>query len=76
MAKEGGKNVYFILNKVEDALANKIAAKVDKEQIIGALPFSAVAQEKGLNGEVLDIDLPQIAEITNFLIQSSKTGAS
>jgi CO dehydrogenase maturation factor len=73
MAKEGGKKVYFILNKVDDDLADKIAAKVGKKQVIGVIPFNALAQEKGLNGEALDIELPQIADIANFLIQTSKT---
>ena len=71
MAKEGGKTVYFILNKVDDTLADKIAAKVGKQQVIGAIPFDAITQEKGLNGEVLDIELPQITNVANFLIQTS-----
>ena len=46
MAKEGGKTVYFILNKVDDTLADKIAAKVGKQQVIGAIPFDAITQER------------------------------
>lgn len=72
MSKEGGKKAYFVLNKVDEVLANKIASKVDEEQIIGNIPFNGDIQEKGLNGEVLDINIPQIENITNFVIQKIK----
>jgi len=71
MTQEAGKKTYFIFNKVDDALANKIVDKVGKKQVIGVIPFNAPTQEKGLNGELLDIELPQIAAVTNFLLQNS-----
>jgi CO dehydrogenase maturation factor len=72
MAKEAGKNVYFILNKVDEATAEKIATQVGKQQVIGFIPFNTPIQEKGLNGEVLNLELSPIAQITSFLLNISK----
>jgi CO dehydrogenase maturation factor len=72
MVKEGGKPVYFILNKVDDALAEKMATNVGKEQVIAAIPFTSTVQEKGLNGEPLDLNLPSIVSITDFIIKPQK----
>jgi CO dehydrogenase maturation factor len=70
MAQEAQKPVHFILNKVNGSSADKIMAKIGKEQIIGVIPFSAPIQEKGLNGEALDIELPSMAAVTNFVLQN------
>jgi CO dehydrogenase maturation factor len=72
MAKEGGKTVYFILNKVDDALAEKMAASIGKEQVIAVIPFTSAVQEKGLSGEPLDLNLPCIANIADFVIEAQK----
>lgn len=68
MAKESKKPMYFILNKVNETFADKIIAKVGKEQIIGVIPFSAPVQEKGLSGEALDLKLPAMTAVTNFVL--------
>jgi CO dehydrogenase maturation factor len=70
MVKEAGKPVYFILNKVDDVTAEKMAASVGKEQVIATIPFITAVQEKGLSGEPLDMVLPSIATITDFVIKS------
>ena len=70
MVQEGGKTVYFILNKTDGAVAERMAASVGKEQVITSLPFNTAVQEKGLNGESLDIETPQIETITTFLLQT------
>jgi CO dehydrogenase maturation factor len=73
MAKEGGKSVYFILNKVDDALADQIMAMVGEDRVIGVIPFSKPIQQKGLTGTVLDISLPSINVVANFVLQNLKT---
>ena len=72
MIQESGKPVYFILNKVDDALAKKMATAIGKEQVIAAIPFTAAVQEKGFSGEPLDIVLPCVTTITDFIIKSQK----
>jgi CO dehydrogenase maturation factor len=76
MAKECGKSVYFILNKVDDALVEKIVTAVGKEQVIANIPFTVAVQDKGLSGEPLDIVLPSIAGITDFIITSQKANGA
>jgi hypothetical protein len=34
------------------------------------LPFNTAVQEKGLSGESLDVETPQIETITTFLLQT------
>lgn len=71
MAKEAGKNVHFILNRVDAAVAEKMASAVGKEQVVATVPLNATVQEKGLVGEPLDLDLPPIDDIAEFLLQKT-----
>ena len=48
MARESGKALRFILNKVDSTCANEITSKIGKEQIIEVIPFSKSVQSKGL----------------------------
>ena len=72
MAQEAGKKVHFILNKVDGSVGEKMVAGVGKEQIITSVPLNAVLQEKGLVGEPVDMDLPSIAVIADFILQKIK----
>ena len=70
MVREGGKTVYFVLNKADSAVAEKMAAMVGKEQVVTSLPFTPAVQEKSLSGQPIDIETPQIDTITTFLLQT------
>jgi CO dehydrogenase maturation factor len=70
MAKEAGKTIYFILNKVNNKTADTMTANIGKDRIIGIIPFSKTIQEKGLNGELLDMKLTSIDAISNFVLQT------
>ena len=70
MVREGGKTVYFVLNKADSAVAEKMAAMVGKEQVVTSLPFNPAVQEKSLSGQPIDIETPQIETITTFLLQT------
>jgi CO dehydrogenase maturation factor len=72
MAQEAKKPVYFILNKMDEAFVAKIMPKIGKEHVLGAIPFSRAAQEKGLTGEPLDFPLPGMADITAFVLGALK----
>ncbi|MGD6805378.1 MAG: P-loop NTPase [Candidatus Bathyarchaeia archaeon] len=73
MAKEGGKTTYYILNKMNANSAKKMATKVGKTQVIGVMPFNETIQEKGLTGESLELEIPCINSIADFIVQTSKT---
>jgi CO dehydrogenase maturation factor len=70
MAGEAKKSVYFILNKVDDSLAEEMLTKIGKTRVIAQIPFDKSIQRKGLTGEELDLALPGIESIANFVIQN------
>jgi len=70
MAKEAGKEVYFVLNKMDKVTAEKISEKIGKEHVIGIIPFTPSIQEKGLSGEELDTTAADIADISSFVLKA------
>ncbi|MCL2172886.1 MAG: P-loop NTPase [Nitrososphaerota archaeon] len=68
MAKESKKPIQFIINKAEDAFADRIISRIGKERVIGIIPFSKSVQEKGFAGEALDANSLNIADITRFIL--------
>jgi CO dehydrogenase maturation factor len=70
MVSESKKPIRFILNKVDSDLADKITQKISKEKVIATIPFSKLIQEKGLLGQSLDVELPAIAQITQFVLDT------
>jgi CO dehydrogenase maturation factor len=75
MAKEAGKSVYFVLNKMDNATADKIFDKIGKELVIGIIPFTPSIQEKGLSGEELDTTEADITDVTSFILNVMRGGA-
>jgi CO dehydrogenase maturation factor len=72
IAGEENKPVYFILNKINDTLAEKMIQKLDKTRVVGIIPFTQPIQEKGLTGEELYITVSGLEDLTNFVIQKSQ----
>ncbi|MCW4021822.1 MAG: P-loop NTPase [Candidatus Bathyarchaeota archaeon] len=72
MAHEAYKTVYFVLNKIDENLSVTMLDKLGKTRVIAQIPFNKNIQEKGLLGEELDINTPEIEAITNFVIQKSE----
>ncbi|MGD6809989.1 MAG: P-loop NTPase [Candidatus Bathyarchaeia archaeon] len=72
MAKEGGKTVYFVINKTDEKTAEEVASKIGKEKVLSMVPFTADIQKKGLTGEALDNELGSISAISEFVIQKMK----
>jgi len=50
MAKEGGKSVHFVLNKMDKKTADKISNKIGKKMVISVVPFRQLILENGLSG--------------------------
>jgi CO dehydrogenase maturation factor len=74
MAKESNKPCYFIINRADGATAEKIAAKIGMEQVIGIVPFSSSVQEKGLSGEALDAESLDISAVTDCILCTFNVG--
>jgi CO dehydrogenase maturation factor len=72
MAKEAGKSVYFVLNKMDNATADKISDKIGKEHVIGIVPFAPSIQEKGLSGEELGAKEVDITDVTSFILNAMR----
>ena len=68
MAEESSKPCYFIINRANGATAEKIAAKIGMEQVIGIVPFSALVQDKGLSGEALDAESLDFSAVTDCIL--------
>ena len=75
MAKEAGKSVRFVLNKMDKATADKISNKIGKEHVVGFVPFTSSIQEKGLSGEELDTTAADITDVTSFILNVMQRGA-
>jgi CO dehydrogenase maturation factor len=69
MAKESSKPCYFIINRAEGTTAEKIAEKIGKTKVVGAIPFSVSVQEKGLAGDVLDAKSLDVSSVTSFVFR-------
>jgi CO dehydrogenase maturation factor len=72
MADESNKPIYFIINKADASVADKIRAQIGKENVIGVVPFSSAVQEKGLMGEELDAKSLDVKSILHYILQRDK----
>lgn len=68
MAEESNKPCYFILNRADGATAEKIAAKIGMDRIIGIVPFSPLVQDKGLSGEELYAESLDISAVADTIL--------
>ncbi len=67
------KPVYFILNKVDESREKLMRETIKHpEAIIASIPESAEILSKGLKGEALDCQVPQIQTAIDFLKQQAE----
>ena len=70
MGKAFEKPVYFILNKADEAQRQMMEEAIrDKEAIIGYMPMDTEVLRKGLKGEKLSGEFPEIEEIVQQLMK-------
>lgn len=67
MAEKAGIDLFFILNKVDDAVYPFMAEKMDLEKLVATLPNSRTLFMESLEGKALSTPLPQIDQIRNFI---------
>ena len=68
MAKGIGKKMYFVLNKVDDDNRAMMLESLDQLNVIGAIPVNKDVSRAGLEGEELDIHLPEIEELASTIL--------
>lgn len=69
MAKEIGKKIYFVLNKVDGDNSAMMSESLDQLNIVGAIPANGDISRAGLAGEELDIHLPEIESLAGVILR-------
>ncbi|MCE5261607.1 MAG: AAA family ATPase [Euryarchaeota archaeon] len=71
MAREAGKTVNFILNKVDDGDAELMKEKLPKGHVVAVFPWNRDVERKGLNGEPLTSSVPGLSDLTDFVLNET-----
>ncbi len=66
-----GKKVYFIVNKVDDETKDLVLENIDKDKVITIIPNNKDIVKLCLRGEELNIELPEINKVVEFLINQN-----
>ena len=67
MAETAGIRVAYVLNKVDDAVRDTMADRLNGRQVIAAIPKTERLFMQSLNGEALSADLPELKKICRFI---------
>jgi CO dehydrogenase maturation factor len=73
LAEKAGKPLYFIFNRVDKIGTHFMLETVDKNHVLASVPSDMEIFRAGFMGKELNVELPEIECIANFLI--SGTGA-
>lgn len=71
MAKKAGKDVFFILNKVDDDIKEVMLNQIDTDRLLAVIPMKREIFESCLKGEELN-PIPEIEDVAEFLIGSKR----
>jgi CO dehydrogenase maturation factor len=73
LAEAAGKDLYYVLNRVEGKTKTVLCEKVPEDRIIATLPVMVSVFKAGLLGEKFQVDVPEVEEICGFLKNISST---
>jgi CO dehydrogenase maturation factor len=68
LAEKAGKPLYFILNRADKIGVQFVMETVDKEYVLASVPSDMEVFRAGFAGEELDVELPEIESIADFLV--------
>jgi len=71
MAKKAGKDVFFILNKVDDNIKELMLKQIDTSRLLAVIPMRKEIFESCLKGEELDV-IPEIEDVAEFLVTQAQ----
>jgi CO dehydrogenase maturation factor len=74
MAREAGKPVYFILNKVDSSASSKMIKRIGRERVIASLPKDVDVEARGLSGLPLGTEMPGFSAVNDFVIRQMAEG--
>lgn len=68
LSEKAGKPLYFILNRVDEIGIQLMTETVDKTHILVSVPSNSEVFRAGFAGEELNVELPEIESISDFLV--------
>jgi len=71
MTKKIGKNIYFVLNKVDDDNRAMMLESLDQLNVVGAIPANRDISRAGLSGEELNLNLPEIKSLADAILRGN-----
>lgn len=72
LAEKAGKPLYFILNRADKIGIHFMMETVDKTRILASVPSDMEIFRAGFAGEELNVELPEIESITDFLVSGTR----
>ncbi|MEA1866010.1 MAG: P-loop NTPase [Euryarchaeota archaeon] len=69
MAKSIGKKIYFVLNKIDDDNQDMMLESLDQLNVVGMIPANRDISRAGLEGEELDLRLPEIESLAGAILR-------
>lgn len=69
LAETAGKDLYYVLNRVEGKTKTVLCEKVPEDRILAILPVMVSVFKAGLLGEKFQVDVPEVDLIASFLME-------
>ncbi len=67
MADAGGIQAAYVFNKIDDAVGDTMAGRMNARQVIAAIPKDERLFMQSLNGEALTADIAEVQQICRFI---------
>lgn len=71
LTEKAGKPFYFILNRADEIGIQLMMEALGKTNILASIPSSPEVFQAGFAGEELNVELPEIESISDFLVSGS-----
>lgn len=68
LSEKAGKPCYFILNRADEIRAQLMMKTVDTTHILTSVPLNPEVFRAGFAGEELNVELPEIESVADFLV--------
>jgi len=68
LAEKAGKPLYFVLNRADEIGVQLMMEAVDKTHILASVPSNSEVFRAGFAGKELNMELPEIESIAEFLV--------
>jgi CO dehydrogenase maturation factor len=72
LAEKAGKPLYFILNRADKIGTHFMMETVDKTHVLASVPSDMEVFRAGFAGEELNVELPEIEAIADFLVSGNR----